>query len=99
MRFTFKTEKPTGPYSSFDSDRNVIKYQKKEVGLIYQSDNGFKVQLAVVKKDLNADKNPNSPWRWAFFKKEFTSLQEAKEWLNSNIEGLMSKFELYLFND
>lgn len=102
-KFTFKTEQPTGQWSSFYSPTHLIKYNKKVCGNLsgdnLASDRNVKIRLSIIKKDINEDNNPNCTWRWIQFKKVFTTLQEAKNWLNENREKIFSQFELYLFNE
>jgi len=95
MGFTFKTEKPTGRYRSFDNDTHNIKLQKVEVGVIC-SDKPFKIRLQVVKKDIMEDGNKNCPWKWITFKKESETLDEAKKFLNDNFEAITSKFTIFI---
>jgi hypothetical protein len=82
-KFTFKTVKPTGRYSSFFSDQYLIKFNKVEVGEI--TDNlPIRIRLKVYKDDLNEDGNPNCSWKWITLKKTFNSIDEAKLFLNNN---------------
>ena len=53
----------------------------------------------IVKKDINEDGKPNCKWRWIILKKESESLQEAKDFLNKNIETIRSQFELHLLEE
>ena len=87
MKFTFKTEKSKGRYSSFYPDIHIIKLNKKQVGNITE-DAPFKISLMITKKDINEDGNPNCSWKWVVLKQESNSLQEAKEYLNNNIERI-----------
>lgn len=99
-KFTFKTEKDTGRYRAFYAHTHYIKFNKKDVGQIYSLDgyNGgpFKIQLRVIKKDIMEDGNPNCIWRNIILKKELATLPEAKEWLNANIDLILSKYELHM---
>ena len=101
-KFTFKTEQPTGQYRSFYSPVHNIKYDKKVCGHLtgdnLTSDENVKIKLAVVKKDINEDNNPNCSWKWIQIKETFATLQEAKDWLNENRERIFSQFDLYLFD-
>jgi len=92
--FTFKTEKPTGKWKSFDSDNHIIKMDKKEVGTI-ESDKPFKIRLMVMKNDVITDNNPNCAWKWITLKKESETLEQAKEFLNANFDAIVSKFTLH----
>ncbi len=94
-KFTFKTEKPTGSYRSFFPNLHYIKWNKKEVGDI-DDKNPHTIRLKVYKSDINEDGNPNCLWKWIKFKKQFESVQDAKEWLNSPeiLEAIQTKFRL-----
>lgn len=93
--FTFKTDKPTGRYKAFSNENHYIKYKGAEVGSIDHET--FKLRFMVMKTeaDKNPDPNPNCAWRWITLKKESKTLQEAKDYANSIIEMLLSR---YTFN-
>lgn len=94
MKFTFKTERATGSYASFFPKQHYIKLNKKEVGLISDGE-PYKIRLHIIKKDIREDGNPNCDWKWITIKTpEFKELQEAKNWLNNNIEGITKKWTL-----
>jgi glutamine synthetase adenylyltransferase len=92
MKFTFKTEKPTGRYRAFDSDDHHIKLNKKRVGSIV--DGEWTIRLMVLKSDINEDGNPNCKWKWITLKKKSASLQEAKDWLNENFFAIIEKHRI-----
>lgn len=92
MKFTFKTEKPTGRYRSFFSESHDIKLKKMKVGSIV--DITWQIRLMVLKDDINEDGNPNCEWKWITLKKESASLQEAKDWLNVNFISLNQKYKI-----
>ena len=92
--FTFKTIKPTGRFKSFNSDNILIKYQGKEVGNI-EPEAPFRIRLMVMKTDKITDNNPNCAWKWITLKKEFTSLDESKEFLNKNAEAIIKTYTLH----
>jgi hypothetical protein len=92
-KFTFKTEKSTGHYRSFYPDNHYIKIKNVRVGAI--SDTApYKIRLQVIKSDILEDGNPNCDWKWIQLRKESTTLQEAKDWLNDNFEILMKKYKI-----
>lgn len=93
MKFSFKTEKATGRWKSFQNDYHIIKLNKKQVGLI--DDNTWKIRLMVIKDDIYEDNNPNCIWKWVVIKNEFGTLQEAKDWLNTNFKYLNEKYKLH----
>ncbi len=91
--FTFKTEKPTGRYCSFQSDNHFVKLNKVVVGKIIDKI-PFKIKLMVVKKDILEDGEPNCNWKWITFKHESKSLKEAKEFLKTNYELITKNYKL-----
>jgi hypothetical protein len=93
-KFTFKTEKATGAYSSFYPDTIYIKHNRVKVGSI-DSEKPHKISLQIYKKDIMEDKNPNCEWRWAHFKKEFETIDVAKQWLNDNREEIFKIYRIY----
>lgn len=94
-KFTFKTERPTGRYRSFWPEYHKIRFGKTEVGQII--DKEWKIRLIVMKEDINEDPNDTfCDFKWITLKKEFASLQEAKDWLNKpeTLKGLLTKYIL-----
>ena len=92
MKFTFKTEKPTGRYRSFFSENHDIKLKKKKCGSIV--DRTWDIRLIVLKDDIMEDGNANCEWKWITLKKKSESLQEAKDWLNVNFISLNQKYKI-----
>jgi hypothetical protein len=90
--FTFKTEKPTGRYRSFDSNTNYIKLNKIEIGTI-SDEAPFIIRLRIIKTDIMENGNKNCPWKWIRLKKESASLKEAKEFLKNNVTGIITKYK------
>jgi len=91
--FTFKTEKPTGRYSSFFPCHHYIKIKGVEVGKI-DDKKPHRIRLKVIKNDINEDGNPNCEWRWIALKSEFESLQEAKDFLKARFDSINNKYNL-----
>jgi hypothetical protein len=96
-KFTFKTERSTGNFRSFFPDAHYIKYNRKMCGAI-DDRKPYKIRLQVIKSDINEDGNKNCDWKWIMLKKEFSSVQEAKDFLNENIDNIMSRYVLH-YND
>jgi hypothetical protein len=94
MKFTFKTDKPRGPYSSFFSSQHSIKLQKQKCGSIGDK-KPYKIRFQVLKDDIMEDGNPNCSWKWITLKKESTTLQEAKDFVNENFDAIMEKYKIY----
>jgi hypothetical protein len=85
MKFTFKTEKPTGRYRSFAPKTHYVKLKRKQVGGI--SDNyPYRIWLSI-KKEVT--KEFPAPFRNVYLKKQFASVEEAKEYLNENISRIL----------
>jgi len=79
-KFTFKT---------FENDTHYIKFKKVNVGLIEER-SPHKIRLQVIKADIK-----NCKWKWIRLKKEFTSVDEAKKFLNDNIDAVMTCWRIY----
>lgn len=92
-KFTFKTEKPTGKWRSFGKDRYIIKLDGKQVGNITNSPAHI-IYLAVIKADINEDGNPNCIFKNIRLKETHLTVEDAKVWLNTNIEDVL-KLNLY----
>ena len=99
-KFTFKTEEPTGRYRSFYSANHYIKLNKKIVGQIVEKALGkeWKVKLRIYKDSIHDDNNPNCEWIWITLVKSFSSLQDAKQFLNDNFDAIIEKYKLYSDN-
>lgn len=91
QKFTFKTVKEMGRYRSFYPDQHHIKLNKIDVGYI-DDGIGHKIRLKVWG---SPEDNPNSNWRWVKLAKEFNTVSEAKEFLNTNFDLINEKFKLY----
>lgn len=99
-KFTFKKIIPVGYYRSFQTRYSEIKLDKKVVGCIQGGERGeFKIMLHVVKKDIAEDGNLNCLFKNVILKVQFNSEEEAREFLNKNIEKILHKFELYKLED
>lgn len=93
MKFTFKTDKPTGRYSSFHPYTHHIKLKKIKVGSI-DDRSPHRIRLMVVKDDINEDGNTNCDWKWITLKKESNSVEEAKDFLNNNFKSITTKYKI-----
>ena len=93
MKFTFKTEKSPGSYSSFFPHTHFIKLKKNIVGKI--TDRKWIIRLMVVKSDIIEDGNPNCKWKWVELTQKSNSLQEAKDWLNEHCDELQRVYTLH----
>lgn len=93
MKFTFKTEKPTGKWRSFDTPTHYIKLNGKQVGTISHSPAHI-ISLSVVKSDINEDGNPNCVFKNIRLKESHSTLEDAKKYLNDNFNDII-KLNLY----
>lgn len=98
MKFTFKTDVPTGKWRSFDSPYHNIKLKKKKIGNIDDNKPHY-IRFAVIKKDINEDGNLNCEWKWIKLKHKSESVQDAKDFLNENIDEILLTFDLYYFEN
>ncbi len=98
MKFTFKCENISGRYSSFYVNNHLIKYNKKEVGYII--DEAPYIPRFMVKKDgvIYDDYNDNCSWMWIELPKKSETLQDAKDFVQKNIDKIRS-MELHSFED
>lgn len=92
--FTFKTEHPTGRYRSFDQPTHHVKITGVEVGYI-EPEHPHKIHFQVRKTDIANSGNPNCPWKWVHYKKEFSSVEEAKAWIKENTEKIHQEIDIW----
>ena len=94
-RFTFKIDRATGRYASFFADNVDIKIKGKVVGSFsYGIVRGRDRILFHVK-----DETQKSGFRNIVLKKEVTTINETKQWLNDNFEAITTKFQLHQIED
>lgn len=91
--FTFKTRKPTGKWRSFFETHHDVKLDGKDVGSI-DDKQPHTIRLMVHKADINEDENPNCSWKWIKLKKQSSSLDEAKQYLNDFIHQILEKYNI-----
>ena len=51
----------------------------------------------VMKKDIQEDNNINCEWKWIKLKHESETLADAKTFLNENIEAILSRYTLKIY--
>ena len=93
IKFTFKTHRETGSYAWLHKPHHNILLSKNWVGSI-NPEKPYLIRLMVMKKDINEGGNPTCLWKWITLKNESESLDEAKTFLNENIESIMSKYKI-----
>jgi hypothetical protein len=91
-KFTFKVHRPTGRYRSFSNSYTDIKFKGNVCGSIAKKDIKdtyvYKVKFQIIKDDINSDGNPNCIWRWITLAKEFSTEDQAREWVNKILTQL-----------
>ncbi len=92
-KFTFKTEKSTGRYRSFYPDNHIIKLNKQQVGTISQKDGAWGISLEIEQDKTDADP---CDFKWIRLARKDDSLQDAKDFLNRNIDTILQKYKLKL---
>lgn len=95
-KFTTKTTQPTGRYRSFDSAYHEIKLNGIRVGTISDK-KPHSISLNVTKEESDKvnDKNPNCEWKRITLKREFESVNAAKEWVKENSEKIQTQFKIH----
>ena len=88
---------------SWEDPSCTIKMNKKIVGSITVkkrwTNAPYIVMFMIVKSDINEDGNPNCEWKWITLKKEYATIQDAKQRLNENIDKITRSFNLYQMED
>ena len=95
--FIFKTIKPAGPYRSDYNPVHIIKIKEACVGTI-ENEYPHKVHVKIIKKDIRKIRNPFCCWEWIMLKERFPSVKEAKKFLKSNFDIIISKYNIYIDN-
>lgn len=93
IKFTFKTTRTTGSYAWLHKPSHKILLNKNWVGSI-EPVKPFSIRLMVMKADIMEDGNPNCPWKWITLKHESETLDEAKTFLNENIDVIMTRYKI-----
>lgn len=94
MKFTFKTNKPTGKWKAFQNANHEIKLGGRVCGLI-EDELPHKIRFMKIKADIMEDGNHNCEWMWVKLKKEFPSLDEAKKWISENSETILKQINIF----
>lgn len=98
-KFTFKNNKSTGRFASFQGVCHDIKIKGKICGNIgershllpdYKFEERFFIRLMII------DSTIPSGWRNIIFNKRFENIEDAKKWLNENFEAINKKWQLRL---
>lgn len=99
-KVTFKkSARPSGLASVGWKPQWAIKLNKQTFGCIWspnykQNDTGYSVGIMVMKTETVTDNNPNCPWKWIIFTQQHETEQLAKDWIQSNIIDIQTKYTL-----
>ena len=96
IKFTFKTHKETGQYAWLHKLHHNILLSKNWVGSI-NPEKQYLIRLMVMKKNMDEDSNTNCPWKWITLKNESETLADAKEFLNKNINAILTKYTIRIY--
>lgn len=101
LKLTYKNDNPTGKWRSFNSKACHVKLNGKrfasvnEKSVLDRSDSlNWRIQICV----LN-DKEENCAWKWLFVKQTFATLEDAKTYLETNIEKICNSFILWMIDE
>lgn len=96
---TFKKQPKEKGLASVGSPNQSIdcKINKKTFGMIcapnwQTKDNKWSVGIMIIKPAV--DNNPNCNWKWIHFTKSFDEPEQAKIWLQENIDKITAKYKL-----
>jgi hypothetical protein len=96
IKFTFKTHKETGQYAWLYKPYHKVFLNRNEVGSI-NPEKPFLIRLMVMKKDILEDGNSNCEFKWITLKRESKTLDEAKTFLNNNIDAILKIYTLKIY--
>jgi len=89
-KFTFKTEKEKGRFSSFQNPTHHIKLEGKKVGNI--DHDTWRIRLMIYDQDLIGT---NCEWKWIKLAHISASLEEAKTFLLKVQTSIELKYKLH----
>lgn len=89
MKVTFKKNKP---YKWDTFHIITIKIDGKRIGEIQVDRYRIVIRMTIIKDDINSDGNPNCTWKWIQFKYNPTDEEDAKKWIISNMDVLLTKY-------
>lgn len=98
---SFKKEPhPTGLAGiSNPFDKFIVKWQKKQCGIIYYDTNNACFPNGTSKWKIRLAVKEENKFHWIFFKKLFNSHEDAKTWLHENWEKIMKQYPIHQFED
>lgn len=102
-KFTFKKQKRETGLSGvgYPNPNTDIKFNKKVCGTIcapnwQTEDHKWRIRLAVMKPEGMSE---NCDWKWISFKARFDTEQQAREWLQQNVDSLLKKYQFHDLGD
>lgn len=107
IKFTFKENKATGRYRSFETESHEIKIKKQVVGSInelagkaWNNTPDEDVGKFVIRLAIKKEKTPEVPcdFKWITLKKRFNTATEAKEMLQAVADKIIEKYDLHHFD-
>lgn len=100
LKITYKKDYPTGKYRSFSSKSIDIKLNSKKFATIGEKSvhdrsdrKNWGIQICVTN-----DRASNCKWKWVFVKTRFDTPEEAKVFIESNIEKIYNSFPLWMMD-
>ena len=93
MKITFKK----APHQPFQLRHTDVKYQKKKIGYIKETENGYWEAMMAVKKQPT--ENDPACFRWVAFTKSFTTEASVREYLLKNQEAVFNMYNIHQFED
>lgn len=105
-KVTFKKyPRNTGLSAIGYSQQNVeMKLNKRRFGTIYAPnwqtpDGKWSISIMVKKENLYEDDNPNCSWKWVTAKQRFDGEDDARKWIQENIEFVLQSYLLHFDDD
>ena len=100
QKFTFKKDKlPSGRYRSFDLARQTyIRLNGKECGMFAYDESFGDKTVVFIRFKIKREVTPewSCRWEWTTLEHKPESEKEAREYVNNNIDRILSSFDLYL---
>lgn len=99
-KFTFKKNTPVGKFAVFQTKYTDIKFNKKVCGSINRDrEYKWKILLSVMKNEKFNDGNENCDWMNIVLKTVFEKEEQARDFLNNNIDKIMDTFTLHFIEE
>lgn len=100
IKFTFKKIINSGHFRAFQKEFYYIKLNGAAVGNIFQGNNYFfYILFHIVKNEKNNDRNPNCDWMNIILKRSFSTVNDAKIFINNNAELICKNYQLKMLSE